>query len=65
MAAIAGKRFNIIDKSDTKLGVGVSFEESLQTELTSLTILTPLAFAPCGRAETRMNTEFCGGGTKL
>ena len=39
---------------------------SQQTELTPLTILTPLAFAPCDRAKTRMNTEFCGGGgTKL
>ena len=36
--------------------------KSLQTELTPLTILTPLTFAPCYRAETRMNTEFCGGG---
>ncbi len=35
---------------------------SLQTLLTPLTILTPLTFAPCYRAETRMNTEFCGGG---
>ncbi len=37
-------------------------DNSLQTELTPLTILTPLAFAPCDRAKTRMNTEFCGGG---
>ncbi len=36
--------------------------KSLQTELTPLTILTPLTFAPCNRAKTRMNTEFCGGG---
>ena len=27
-----------------------------------LTILTPLTFAPCDRAKTRMNTEFFGGG---
>ncbi len=63
MAATAGKRFNIIDKSDTKLGVAVRFLESIKTELTPLTILTPLAFAPRNRAKTRMNTEFCGGQT--
>ncbi len=34
----------------------------LQTELTPLTILTPLAFAPCDRATTRMTPEFAGGG---
>ena len=34
----------------------------LQMELTPLSILTPLTFAPCDRAKTRMNTEFCGGG---
>ena len=38
----------------------------LQMELTPLSILTPLAFAPCDRAKTRMNTVFAGGGgTKL
>ncbi len=43
---------------------------SQQTELTPLTILTPFTFgackhepfASCKVAETRMNTEFCGGG---
>ncbi len=35
---------------------------SQQTELTPLTILTPLVFAPCDRAKTRMNTVFSGGG---
>ena len=42
----------------------------MQTELTSLTILTPLTFGACNHEpfasckvpETRMNTEFCGGG---
>ncbi len=45
-------------------------DKSLQTVLTSLTILTPFTFAACEHAsfassnvaETRMNTEFCGGG---
>ena len=44
--------------------------KSLHTLLTPLTILTPFTFAACKRvpfascktAETRMNTEFCGGG---
>ena len=37
----------------------------LQMELTPLTILTPLTFAPCDRAETLAMTAFAGGGLKL
>ena len=35
---------------------------SQQTELTPLTILTPLAFALCDRVETLAMTAFAGGG---
>ena len=64
MAATAGKRFNIIDKSGTKRDSAVWFEEFQQTEL------TPLAFAvykrdsmaPCDVPETLVLSGIQGGG---
>ncbi len=68
-AIMESLRSQLSDKNSTsyRLNVLTSFQcsnvcNSQQTLLTPLTILTPLTFAPCDRAKTCMNTEFCGGG---
>ena len=60
-----------IQDASYRLNVLTSFQHSnvgnsQQTELTPLTILTPLTFAPCNRVETLAMTAFSGeGGAKL